>query len=132
MAPSKYHKEIQEFIAFKANPENVNTPIAEWHRTFAPHLSLPTVYSWSCKPEIMDEITKLFNKIYRNYETPIVQSIIENSKKGNPQSQKLYLQYVMKWIERNESKVTGEITVDANAVARIVAEKLKEDKGDKA
>lgn len=122
---TKWDKEVKQYVDFRSDPANVRASIAEWAKNTIPHVPLPTVYGWTKSPDIMKDITTRFDKLYRNYETPIVQAVIESAKQGNPQAQKLYFQYVQRWSEKTLVEHSGDLSVNADAVAKLVEEKLK-------
>lgn len=119
---SKWLVEQEEYISWHTNPDNVGKDIGLW----ADDHKIPraTVYGWNIDKGMKARMLEYFNENYRKQEVAVVSALINKAKTGDTAALKLYLQYVNQWSERTEQAVTATISVDADAVMRLVKEKL--------
>jgi hypothetical protein len=83
-----------------------------------------TLSAWAQSEEVKVAVHKLSTEIARKYRPDVLGAIVRSAIEGNPQSQKLYLQYIERRAEKqkHETEHTERVTIDFSQVPTEVIE----------
>lgn len=113
----------QEFILWTAMPPtekgklgiDTQTEFCEKYK-----ISHNTPTRWKSRTDFINQVTELRRQWAFEKTSEVIQGIYLSALKGNPFSQKLWLQYFLGFTEKTETTVTGKVEMSENDIRFII------------
>jgi len=121
--------EYAEFIKWMATPSVLRKPKTQQDLSKEFKVSEQALSAWKKRDGFWDEV-RLEMKIWAKDKTPnVIQAIYQviiKQGKNSPQAAKLWLQYIEQWMEGQEIKTTGELTIKEKMTIKDIKKMPKE------
>jgi len=113
-AGSKKDAERLQFIEWLATPSTERKPRTQ--AELAQHLGVEpaTLSDWKRSLGLCEEVRRRVDERVREHHPDVLAALVRKAKQGDVQAQKLYLQYVYGWTERQRRETEHRESVTVN------------------
>jgi hypothetical protein len=109
-APRKDAEKLQ-FINWLSLPSDSRRPKTQKELAQQLRVTADTLSEWKQQPEVKAEVRKRVDERSKDDHPDVLQAIAKAAKRGNPQAQKLWLQYNLGWSETQRHEIESHQTI---------------------
>jgi len=111
---SRKDAERLQFIEWLAIPSNEREPKTQAELAQQLGVEPATLSDWKRSPELWEEVRRLVDERVKEHHPEVLAALVRKAKQGDVQAQKLYLQYVYGWAERQRHETEHRESVTVN------------------